>query len=76
MDKMKAIRAEIPEELYNRLKKCSENDYSNITCIVRSLIVDYVKESEGLQKQKEEWLIEIDNYSRLNGEGWRKGGSI
>jgi len=46
MEKMKAIRAEIPEELYNRLKKCVKRDYSNVTTTVRSLIVDYVRENE------------------------------
>ena len=43
---IKAIRAEIPEELYERLKKCVEKDYTNITCLVRRLIVDYIRESE------------------------------
>jgi len=46
MEKIKAIRAEIPEELYDRLKGCAKRDYSNVTAIVRSLIVDYVRENE------------------------------
>ena len=46
MEKMKAIRAEIPEELYSRLKDCVKRDYSNVTTTVRSLIVDYVRENE------------------------------
>jgi len=74
MEKTKAIRAEIPEELYNRLKKCVENDYTNVTGIVRDLIVDYVKESEGNQKEREEWLMEIATYTRKYGETWKDGG--
>ncbi len=46
MKKVKAIRAEIPEELYRRLKECVERDYTNITSQVRTLVVDYVRENE------------------------------
>jgi len=55
VENTKAIRAEIPEELYIRLKKCVKRDYSNVTTTVRSLIVDYVRENEernGLEAQK------------------------
>lgn len=76
MIKMKAIRVEIPEDLYRRLQKCVENDYTNITSLTRSLIVDYVKESEDGQKKREEWLIELDRYSKMNGEKWRDGNKI
>ena len=76
MEKTKAIRAEIPEELYSRLKECVKNDYTNITGIVRDLIVDYVKESEAHQREKEEWLMELADYSRKFGEEWKNGGSL
>ena len=45
-EKYRAIRIEIPIELYERLKKCVEKDYSNITSISRELIVKYVKDKE------------------------------
>ena len=50
MEKTKAIRAEIPEELYNRLRECVKRDYSNVTTTVRSLIVDYVRDNEEISK--------------------------
>jgi hypothetical protein len=43
----KAIRVEIPDELYVRFKECAEQDYLNVTTVARSLIVDYVRASEG-----------------------------
>ena len=50
--KIKAIRAEIPEELYDRLKKCVKKDYTNITSLVRTLIVNYVRENEDKENNK------------------------
>ena len=44
--KVKAIRAEIPEELYERLQKCVKKDYTNITSLVRKLVIDYIREKE------------------------------
>ncbi len=50
--KIKAIRAEIPEELYDRLKRCVKKDYTNITSLVRILIVNYVRENEDRENNK------------------------
>jgi len=47
---IKAIRAEIPVELYGRLNKCVKKDYTNITSLVRKLVVDYVRECENRGK--------------------------
>ena len=43
---IKAIRIEIPTELYERFKKQLDKDYKNTTSFLKEQIVQYVKEGE------------------------------
>jgi len=43
---IKAIRIEIPVELYERFKKQLKKDYKNATSFIKEQIVDYVKMGE------------------------------
>ena len=43
---IKAVRVEIPVELYERFKKNAKKNYKTPTGLVRDYIVDYVKEKE------------------------------
>ena len=42
----KAVRVEIPEELYERFKKQAKENYKTISSLIRDYIVNYVKEKE------------------------------
>ncbi len=42
----KAIRIEVPEELYERFKKQAKNNYKNPTSLMRDYIVKYVMDNE------------------------------
>ena len=42
----KAIRVEIPEELYNKFKIYAQKDYKTQTGIVREMIVKYILDKE------------------------------
>lgn len=43
---IKAIRIEIPTELYERFKKQLDKDYTNTTSFIKEQIVKYVREGE------------------------------
>jgi len=49
---IKAVRVELPSELYYRFKKVAEINYTNPTNLVRNFIVEYVKEKENEEKNK------------------------
>lgn len=42
----KAVRVEIPEELYERFKTQTKKNYKSISSVIRDYIVDYVKTGE------------------------------
>ena len=42
----KAVRVEIPEELYERFKKQAKRNYKTISSLIRDYIVNYTKEKE------------------------------
>ena len=42
----RAIRIEIPEELYKRFKKYTKKDYKTQTGVVREMILGYIKDKE------------------------------
>ena len=46
----KAIRIEIPTELYNKFKKYTKEEYKTQTGVTREMIVKYVKERENDEK--------------------------
>jgi len=43
---IKAIRIEIPKELYVRFKKQLDKDYTNTTSFIKEKIVTYIREGE------------------------------
>ena len=43
---IKAVRVELPTELYERFKKLTKKNYKTPTSLVRDYIVQYVKENE------------------------------
>lgn len=43
---IKAIRIEIPTELYDKFKKQLNKDYKNTTSFIKDQIVNYVRENE------------------------------
>ncbi len=43
---IKAVRVEIPKELYERFKKQLDKDYKNTTSFFKEQIVQYVKKGE------------------------------
>ena len=43
---IKAVRVELPNELYDRFQKIAKINYKTPTSIVRDYIVEYVKEGE------------------------------
>ena len=43
---IKAIRVEIPTELYSRFKKQLDKDYTNTTSFIKEKIIQYVREGE------------------------------
>jgi len=43
---IKAVRVELPTELYERFQKIAKQDYKTPTSLVRDYIVQYVKEKE------------------------------
>ncbi len=45
-DNFKAVRVEIPEELYNRLKIQTKKQYKTISSVIRDYIVEFVIEGE------------------------------
>ncbi len=47
---IKAVRVELPSELYFRFKKMAEINYNNPTSLVRNFIVEYTKEKEKERK--------------------------
>jgi len=46
----KAMRVEMPSELYDRFKEQSKKDYKKMSAIVRDYIVQYVRERENESK--------------------------
>ena len=44
-DNFKAVRVEIPAELYDRFKTQTKKDYKTISSVLRDYIVQYVKEN-------------------------------
>lgn len=45
-DDYKAIRIEIPEELYEKFKGYARKEYKTQTGVVREMIVGYIKDKE------------------------------
>ena len=43
---IKAVRIELPTELYKRFRKIAKKDYKTPTSLVRDYIVQYVKNGE------------------------------
>lgn len=43
---IKAVRVELPVELYERFQKIVKKNYKTPTSLVRDYIVDYVRENE------------------------------
>lgn len=43
---IKAIRIEIPKDLYVRFRKQLDNDYTSTTSFIKEQIVTYVREGE------------------------------
>jgi len=50
----KAVRVEIPEELYERFKIQTKKKYKTISSTIRDYIVKYVIEGEKKNKKKDE----------------------
>lgn len=50
---LKAVRVEIPEELYERFKNQTKRKYKSISSVIRDYIVTYVTESENKQDRYE-----------------------
>ena len=46
----KAVRVEIPEELYERFKTQTKKNYKTISSLLRDYIVDYTKQKEEEEK--------------------------
>jgi len=42
----KAVRIEIPEELYNKFKKYTQQEYKTQTGVVREMIIEYILNKE------------------------------
>ena len=59
-DNFKAVRVEIPEELYERFKTQTKKQYKTISSVIRDYIVEYVTSGEGENKEiiylKVEWI--------------------
>lgn len=50
----KAVRVEIPEELYERFKVQTKKRYKSISSVIRDYIVEYVIEGESEDKENGE----------------------
>lgn len=46
---IKAVRVELPTELYERFQKIAKKDYKTPTSLVRDYVVQYVKENEEVE---------------------------
>ncbi len=51
---IKAVRVELPTELYERFKKITKKNYKTPTSLVRDYIVQYVMEEERKEKENGE----------------------
>ena len=45
----KAVRVEIPEELYNRFQTQTKKNYKTISSVLRDYIVQYVRTEENIK---------------------------
>ena len=45
-DNYKAVRIEIPEELYEKFKEYTKKEYKTQTGVVREMILGYIKDKE------------------------------